>query len=153
VSTARTVDGHGPSTFSERVVDAMLSRALPAGSLEVTWPRGGATTSYEGREPGPHAEVTLGDHDVAKRVIREGSLGLAEGYMAGEWDTPDLRAVLDLGAAGMAAGGMEGAEPRAGIGDRILHALRSNSRRGSDATSPPTTTSATTSTGCGSTTR
>jgi cyclopropane-fatty-acyl-phospholipid synthase len=130
VSTARTVDGHGPSTLNERLVDAMLSRALPAGSLDITWPRGG-TTSYTGHEPGPHAKVTLLDHNAARRVVRESSLGLAEAYMAGEWDTPDLRAVLDLGAAGMAVGGMEGADGRPSLGDRILHALRFNSRSGS----------------------
>lgn len=130
MSAPRSIDGHGPSTLTERVVDAMLSRNLPAGTLEITWPRGG-TTRCEGREPGPHAEVTINDSALAKRVAREGSLGLAEGYMAGEWDTPDLRAVLDLGAAGMAAGGMEGAEGRASLGDRLLHALRFNSRRGS----------------------
>jgi cyclopropane-fatty-acyl-phospholipid synthase len=130
VSTARTVDGHGPSTLNERLIDAMLSRALPAGTLEITWPRGGKT-SYAGHEPGPHAEVTLLDHDAAKRVVRESSLGLAESYMAGEWDTPDLRAVLDLGAAGMAAGGMEGDGGAPSLGDRVMHALRFNSRRGS----------------------
>ena len=130
MSAARTSDGHGPSTLNERLIDAMLSRSLPAGTLEITWP-GGATTSYTGREPGPHAEVTLLDHDAARRVVRGGSLGLAESYMAGEWDTPDLRAVLDLGAAGMAAGGIEGAAGAPSLGDRVMHALRFNSRRGS----------------------
>jgi len=130
VSTARTIDGKGPSTLTERVVDTMLDRGLPAGSLEITWPRGGSTT-YEGREAGPHARVALHDHHVARRIAREGSLGLAESYMAGEWDAPDLRAVLDLGAAGMAAGGMDGANRRAGFLDRLTHALRFNSRRGS----------------------
>jgi len=123
-------DGRGPRTLHERLIDTMLSRRLPAGSLEVTWPRGG-TTSYTGGAPGPHAEVTLLDHDAAKRIVRDGSLGLAESYMASQWDTPDLRAVLDLGAAGMAAGGMDGAEGRVGLLDRIVHALRFNSRRGS----------------------
>ncbi|MDF1542060.1 MAG: cyclopropane-fatty-acyl-phospholipid synthase family protein [Anaerosomatales bacterium] len=130
MSAARTIDGKGPSTLTERVVDTMLDRGLPAGGLEITWPRGGSTT-YEGREPGPHARVTLHDHNVARRIAREGSLGLAESYMAGEWDTPDLRAVLDLGAAGMTAGGMDGANRRAGFLDRLTHALRFNSRRGS----------------------
>ncbi|MBE0416320.1 MAG: class I SAM-dependent methyltransferase [Coriobacteriia bacterium] len=123
-------DEHGPSTLYERLVDAMLSRGLPAGSLEITWPRGG-TTWYTGRAPGPHAEVTLRDSDAARRAAREGSLGLAESYMAGEWDTPDLRAVLDLGAAGLAAGGLPRGTRRASLRSRLAHALRFNSRRGS----------------------
>ncbi len=114
----------------ERLIDVMLSRGLPAGSLTVTWPQGGKST-YAGALPGPHAEVTLNEPAAAKRIVRDSSLGLAESYMAGEWNTHDLRAVLELGAAGMAAGGMGGAGGRVTIANRLFHLLRANNRRGS----------------------
>ncbi len=126
----RSAPARGPHTAAERLVDAMLARNLPVGTLSVTWPRG-RTTTYEGRAPGPHAEVVLHSHAVAPRIARDGSLGLAETYLDGAWDSPDLGAVLDLGAAGMAAGGMEGAEGRIRLLNRVAHALRTNSRRGS----------------------
>ena len=34
------------------------------------------------------------DFAFAQRILTGGDIGLAEGYMAGEWDTPDLSAVL-----------------------------------------------------------
>jgi cyclopropane-fatty-acyl-phospholipid synthase len=65
------------------------------------------------------------------RVVMRGDLGFAEGYMAGEWDTNNLTALL------RAIGANEsGSRIRQGIfseqmRERILHALRNNSRHGS----------------------
>ena len=122
--------GAGPRTVYERLVHLILQQRLPAGTLDITWP-GGGTTSYIGRETGPHAEVHLHDSAAAKHIARAGSMGLAESYMDGRWDTPDLTAVLDLGAAGMKAGGMEGADGRPSVVHRLAHALAANTRRGS----------------------
>ena len=38
--------------------------------------------------------MQIRDFAFAQRIIAGGDIGLAEGYMAGEWDTPDLSAVL-----------------------------------------------------------
>src|SRR5690606_31528675 len=36
------------------------------------------------------------DYRFMRRVLATGDIGLAEGYMAGEWDTPDLAALLTV---------------------------------------------------------
>ena len=42
----------------------------------------------------PTCLMQVKDFAFAQRILAGGDIGLAEGYMAGEWDTPDLSAVL-----------------------------------------------------------
>jgi len=42
----------------------------------------------------PEAILRIRDFAFASRIVRNGDIGLAEGYIAGEWDTPDLSALL-----------------------------------------------------------
>jgi cyclopropane-fatty-acyl-phospholipid synthase len=51
--------------------------------------------------PGPHARVELKTSAAARRAVLGGPMGLAEAYMDGDWDTPDLQKVLLLGAANL----------------------------------------------------
>jgi cyclopropane-fatty-acyl-phospholipid synthase len=68
------------------------------------------------------------------RVLRRGEIGFAEGYVAGDWTTPDLQSLLQFT--------MDNESALAGLADRpawqrhldhIRHRLRRNSRRGSRA--------------------
>jgi cyclopropane-fatty-acyl-phospholipid synthase len=43
---------------------------------------------------GPIAHLHIADYGFAKRCITDGDIGFAEGYMAGEWDSPDLAGLL-----------------------------------------------------------
>ncbi len=43
---------------------------------------------------GPIAHLHIVDYGFAKRCITDGDIGFAEGYMAGEWDSPDLAGLL-----------------------------------------------------------
>ncbi|QWD94462.1 class I SAM-dependent methyltransferase [Polynucleobacter sp. MG-Unter2-18] len=43
-----------------------------------------------------HAEIQVLDWSVFKRVLSHGDIGFAESYIRGEWNTPDLKAVLEL---------------------------------------------------------
>jgi cyclopropane-fatty-acyl-phospholipid synthase len=43
---------------------------------------------------GPLVHLHIADYGFAKRCITDGDIGFAEGYMAGEWDSPDLAALL-----------------------------------------------------------
>jgi cyclopropane-fatty-acyl-phospholipid synthase len=88
-------------TVPETLVDVVLSRGLRAGSLTLIG-RDGAERRFEGAQPGPSAVVELKTARAARRSIAGGSLGFAEAYMDGEWDTSDLDAVLALGVANMA---------------------------------------------------
>ncbi|MBL95185.1 MAG: SAM-dependent methyltransferase [Magnetovibrio sp.] len=66
---------------------------LRYGHLTLVHPSG-YNQQFEGREPGPTATIQIGDFRLIYRVIMAGDIGFAESYMAGEWKTPDLTAVL-----------------------------------------------------------
>lgn len=54
----------------------------------------GRELRIKGAEPGVEARVVVRDFGFMRRVLAAGDIGFAEGYMAGEWETPDLSAVL-----------------------------------------------------------
>jgi cyclopropane-fatty-acyl-phospholipid synthase len=51
---------------------------------------------FEGAEPGPSAEMQIKNYRFAWRTLRAGDIGVAEAYLRGEWDTPDLTRFLYL---------------------------------------------------------
>jgi cyclopropane-fatty-acyl-phospholipid synthase len=66
------------------------------------------------------------------RILREGEDGFTNGYLDGDWSTPDLAALLDLGMRNDAA--LSGRTRRWLLSlarNRFVHALRANTRRGS----------------------
>ena len=48
-----------------------------------------------GKQAGHAAVLTIRSYAFAGRVLKGGDIGFAEGYMAGEWDTPDLAILLE----------------------------------------------------------
>ena len=68
---------------------------LRTGTLDVTIPDG-RTFRLGGVEPGPAAAMTLYSYSFAGRLLNGGDLGIAEAYLRGEWDTPDLTQFLYL---------------------------------------------------------
>jgi len=88
------------ASLFEHMLGVVMSRGLRRGELTLI-ARDGAEKHFSGDEPGPHATVMLKAPYAARRTIAGGSIGLAESYMAGAWDTPDLDAVLALGVANM----------------------------------------------------
>src|SRR5260370_24335903 len=79
----------------------LVRRALGLGSkrrrgaLDVTLPAG-RTLRLGGVEPGPAAAMKIYDYGFASRLLRGGDIGIAEAYLRGEWDTPDLTQFLYL---------------------------------------------------------
>jgi cyclopropane-fatty-acyl-phospholipid synthase len=47
-----------------------------------------------GTEPGPDIRIQVKDYRFLRRCMTAGAIGFAEGYMADEWDTPDLAHLL-----------------------------------------------------------
>ena len=72
----------------------LLAANWTVGRLTVRLP-GGASHRLEGREPGPSAILEIRDYRFAGRVLASGDIGFAEGYMAGEWETPHLAGLLE----------------------------------------------------------
>jgi len=73
----------------------LASRNWGHGAFEVTLP-GGETILIQGAEPGPTARLTVKNYRFVRRVMSSGAVGFGEGYMAGEWDTPDLSQLLQV---------------------------------------------------------
>lgn len=78
---------------------ALLLRLLSAnwtfGQLTILLPNG-QTRRMSGQEPGPAAVLDIRDYRFARRVLANGDIGFAEGYMAGEWETPHLAPLLEV---------------------------------------------------------
>ncbi|MET0905513.1 MAG: cyclopropane-fatty-acyl-phospholipid synthase family protein, partial [Tardiphaga sp.] len=68
---------------------------LTRGTLDVTLPNG-RRYRLGGREPGPAAAMTVHSYTFASRLINGGDIGIAEAYLHGDWDTPDLTQFLYL---------------------------------------------------------
>lgn len=80
-------------------VFSMLIRLLSAnwtyGRLTLILPNG-EMHRLEGDTPGPSATMNIIDYRFARRVLANGDIGYAEGYMAGEWDSPHLAVLLEV---------------------------------------------------------
>src|ERR1700723_1803866 len=68
---------------------------LRRGTLDVTLPDG-RRLRLGGMEPGPSAAMKLYNYGFASRLLNGGDIGIAEAYLSGEWDTPDLTQFLYL---------------------------------------------------------
>ena len=96
---------------------AELARGLPArarmvlsaamnlerGSLKVTLPDL-RRILVVGKAPGPNAEVTLNNWKLPARAFSGGTIGVAESYMDGDWDSPDVTSFLELFVVNVEAG-------------------------------------------------
>ncbi|WP_374346631.1 class I SAM-dependent methyltransferase [Phenylobacterium sp.] len=108
-----------------------MARNWEAGRLTFVTPRG-APLPLQGALPGPDAIVQIKDYRFIRRALFAGDIGFAEAYVAGEWDTPDLTAVLSAFALNFERLKLvtEG-NALAGLANRVFHALNANTREGS----------------------
>jgi cyclopropane-fatty-acyl-phospholipid synthase len=72
-----------------------LAARLRRGTLEAVLP-GGRRLRFGGAEPGPAAVMIVKDFGFGRRFIGGGDIGIAEAYLRGEWETPDLTQFLYL---------------------------------------------------------
>jgi cyclopropane-fatty-acyl-phospholipid synthase len=68
-------------------------RGIDQGALRLVW--NGHAHTLSGERPGPVGELHL-NHSLrlARKLALSGEIGFAEGYMDGDWDSPDLVALL-----------------------------------------------------------
>jgi cyclopropane-fatty-acyl-phospholipid synthase len=84
-----------------------------------------------GSAAGPDVRLVIRDFRFMRRVLATGDIGFAEGYMAGEWETPNLADLLSAFAANWnRLQRVTMGNPLAWTFNRIRHALRPNSRSG-----------------------
>ena len=85
-----------------------------------------------GGAPGPHARLIIHDFRFMARVMAAGDIGFAEGYVAGEWDTPDLSALLESASLNFdRIEGLVDGNPLMRAMNFLKHLLNRNSRTGS----------------------
>jgi cyclopropane-fatty-acyl-phospholipid synthase len=72
----------------------LLARNWTFGRLTVQLPNGEVHV-LQGDRPGPCGILNVKDYRFARRVLAAGDIGFAEAYMAGEWDSPHLAALLE----------------------------------------------------------
>lgn len=102
--------------------------ALRRGSLRLLLPDG-TVRLLRGSEPGPAADLQIHSTRLAVRTLLGGSVGFAESYLAGEWDSTDLVALLELFDRNADAWGGSYYGSRAlALLRRLRHALRANNR-------------------------
>lgn len=132
---------HDVAVISPR--DLIRSRALPwsmrrcfqallgmrFGSLDIVLPDGRATR-FSGAEAGPHARLIVRSYGFVRRLAA-GDVGFAEGYIAGDWTSDDLVALLGLLAANQHLIDRFAANPLVRAVQMARHWLRRNSRAGS----------------------
>ena len=81
-----------PAAF--RTAIAIARRTWEAGTMTFVLPSG-RSLSVEGPAPGPDGRLVIHDFRFVGRVLAGGDIGFGEGYVAREWDTPDLAALLE----------------------------------------------------------
>lgn len=81
-----------PASFRQAV---KFASNIKEGELRVHLPDQN-TLEIQGDKEGPSAAIEIRDYGLAKRFLKGADIGFAESFMAGEWDSPDVTALLVL---------------------------------------------------------
>jgi len=114
-----------------RAVFALLGN-LKHGTLDVRLPDGSMAHFGSEASGGRRAAITLRNWNVCAAAMKLGDIGFAETFIAGDWTTPDLPALLEVFTSNRDQ--VEAAVYGTWWGSllyRARHVLRRNSRRGS----------------------
>ncbi|MGD9671416.1 MAG: class I SAM-dependent methyltransferase [Hyphomicrobiaceae bacterium] len=117
-----------------RIVSGLLASRLAeftCGHLTVSLPSG-LSVVQAGHREGPRAHISVRRWRALLRLLAEGDIGFAAGYIEGDWTTDNLPAVIEYGMANekaltKSANGI----PAALALNRLRHLARRNSRKGS----------------------
>ncbi len=84
----------GPNVPSAAKRAMAMLQSLSTGGLHLQLPDGRAV--FFGHSSGPQASLVLHNWQVFGKALRSGDIGFAETFIAGDWETPDLTALLRL---------------------------------------------------------
>jgi len=73
-----------------------LMKRLKHGSLDVHMPDGSSARFGSAADGEPRAAIRLRNWNPCSAALKSGDIGFAESFIAGEWTTPDLTALLTL---------------------------------------------------------
>ncbi|MDO9416966.1 cyclopropane-fatty-acyl-phospholipid synthase family protein [Pararhizobium sp.] len=106
---------------------------MRAGSLTLTLPDG-RSFLIKGKAPGPDACVTLHNWNLPQRALTGGTIGVAESYMDGDWESPDIGAFLELflvNGDDIGKNFANGARGILRVVEKFRHWMNSNTKSGS----------------------
>ncbi len=105
---------------------------LARGTLNIRMPDG-RSVIMGGNAPGPQAQIILNNWNLPGRAFVGGTIGVAESYVDGDWESPDVTSVLELFVVNTEAGERlaGGASWVLTTIQRMRHWLNENTRRGS----------------------
>jgi cyclopropane-fatty-acyl-phospholipid synthase len=92
---------HGLPARVRMVLSAALK--LERGSLKITMPDG-QKILLAGKQQGPKAELVLNNWKLPGRAFAGGTIGVAESYIDGDWESPDVTSFLELFVVNVEAG-------------------------------------------------
>jgi cyclopropane-fatty-acyl-phospholipid synthase len=119
--------------IAARRCNALLDQmdvGILSGSVEGSLPDG-SRRILGGRSTGPNAEMNVRNWRALMRIGWAGSVGLYEGWLAREWDSPDPVQIFDLFVRNrQSLGDVARASWMARILGKFLHWLRRNSKAG-----------------------
>ncbi len=106
--------------------------SLPHGSLIFRTPEG-KVAKVGGNGPGPEAKLVLNNWKLPTRAVTGGTIGVAESYIDGDWESPDVTTLLELFVINQAEGNRLASNANRLINafQRLRHWFRENSRKGS----------------------
>ena len=114
-----------------RAVFALLKN-LPRGVLDVQLPDGSVRHFGHASADAPRATIRLRNWNACGSALRSGDIGFAESFIAGDWSSPDLVALMALLAANRdAIGSIVYGSWWGALLHRAKHLLQRNSRAGS----------------------
>jgi cyclopropane-fatty-acyl-phospholipid synthase len=105
---------------------------LQAGSLKLTFPDS-RTVLVKGHSQGPAAAITLHNWRLPQRALTGGTIAVAESYMDGDWDSPNVGAFLELFLVNAHIGQKfpNGARGILRLVEKMRHWMNANTKKGS----------------------
>ncbi len=105
---------------------------MQKGSLSLTLPDG-RTVLVRGKAAGPDASVTLKNWNLPQRALTGGTIAVAESYMDGDWESPDVGTFLELFLVNADVGRhfANGARGLLLILEKFRHWMNANTKAGS----------------------
>ncbi len=133
-TSSSTVLAHPAAVTAPAAARAVfrLMKNLKHGTLNIQLPGGGSLAFGSAAETGLRASIRLRNWNPCAAALKSGDIGFAESFIAGDWSTPDLTALLQLFIANrdevesVIYGRWWGS-----LLNRARHLLNRNSRRGS----------------------
>ena len=115
--------------LSRRLSRIVLSR-IETGRLTIVTPSGMRLS--HGSNPGPEAVLVLHRWRTLRRLLLQGDIAFAEAYLDGDWESPDLPALIELAGRNMPTlSETFDATWLQRLRNRLVHRLNANTRRGS----------------------